>query len=61
MLGAAGIASEIAESAPGRANLMARQRGDGSAGGIVLHHHIAEKEQGTTRCYAETLLAMAGA
>jgi len=35
-----GIASETAESAPGRANLVARLRGDGSLGGIVLHHHI---------------------
>ena len=34
------IASETAESAPGRANLVARLRGDGSLGGIVLHHHI---------------------
>ena len=35
-----GIATEIAESAPGRANLVARVAGDGSLGGIVLHHHI---------------------
>ena len=35
-----GIASEIAESAPGRANLRARLPGDGSLGAIVLHHHI---------------------
>jgi acetylornithine deacetylase/succinyl-diaminopimelate desuccinylase-like protein len=35
-----GIASEVAESAPGRANLVARLAGDGSLGGIVLHHHI---------------------
>jgi acetylornithine deacetylase/succinyl-diaminopimelate desuccinylase-like protein len=35
-----GIASETAESAPGRGNLAARLRGDGSEGGIVLHHHI---------------------
>jgi len=35
-----GIASETAESAPGRGNLVARQAGDGSLGGIVLHHHI---------------------
>jgi acetylornithine deacetylase/succinyl-diaminopimelate desuccinylase-like protein len=35
-----GIASEIVESAPGRANLRARLAGDGSLGGIVLHHHI---------------------
>src|SRR5256886_5608481 len=35
-----GIASEIVESKPGRANLMARLRGDGSLPGIVLHHHI---------------------
>jgi len=35
-----GIASETVESAPGRANLVARLRGDGSLAGIVLHHHI---------------------
>ena len=35
-----GIVSETAESAPGRGNLVARLRGDGSEGGIVLHHHI---------------------
>ena len=35
-----GIESEIAESAPGRGNLVARVTGDGSLGGIVLHHHI---------------------
>ncbi len=35
-----GIASETVESAPGRANLVARLRGDGSLPGIVLHHHI---------------------
>jgi acetylornithine deacetylase/succinyl-diaminopimelate desuccinylase-like protein len=40
VLATAGIPSEIAESAPGRANLMARLPGDGSLGGIVLHHHI---------------------
>jgi acetylornithine deacetylase/succinyl-diaminopimelate desuccinylase-like protein len=34
------IASETVESAPGRGNLVARLRGDGSEGGIVLHHHI---------------------
>ncbi len=34
------IASETGESALGRANLVARLRGDGSLGGIVLHHHI---------------------
>ena len=28
------------ESAPGRANLVARLAGGGSLGGIVLHHHI---------------------
>src|SRR5262245_54243068 len=39
-LGADGIPSEVAESAPGRGNLMARLRGDGSFGAIVLHHHI---------------------
>lgn len=35
-----GLKSETVESAPGRANLMARLRGDGSLPGIVLHHHI---------------------
>src|SRR5438034_4797784 len=35
-----GITSEIVESAPGRANLMARLAGDGSLPGVVLHHHI---------------------
>ncbi|MCI0545802.1 MAG: M20/M25/M40 family metallo-hydrolase, partial [Candidatus Rokubacteria bacterium] len=35
-----GIESTTVEAAPGRANLMARLRGDGSEGGIVLHHHI---------------------
>jgi acetylornithine deacetylase/succinyl-diaminopimelate desuccinylase-like protein len=40
VLGAEGIASEVAESAPGRGNLVARLAGDGSLGGIVLHHHI---------------------
>ena len=40
VLDGAGMASETAESAPGRGNLVARVRGDGSLGGIVLHHHI---------------------
>ena len=40
LLAADGLASETAESAPGRANLMARTRGDGSLPGIVPHHHI---------------------
>jgi len=40
VLGGDGIASETAESAPGRGNLVARLKGDGSLGGIVLHHHI---------------------
>jgi acetylornithine deacetylase/succinyl-diaminopimelate desuccinylase-like protein len=35
-----GIASETVESAPGRANLVARLSGDGALGGIVLHHHV---------------------
>ena len=35
-----GIASEIVEAAPGRANLRARLAGDGSLGALVLHHHI---------------------
>ena len=40
VLGRAGIESRTVESAPGRANLVARVRGDGSLGAIVLHHHI---------------------
>jgi acetylornithine deacetylase/succinyl-diaminopimelate desuccinylase-like protein len=35
-----GIASRTVESAPGRANLVARLSGDSALGGIVLHHHI---------------------
>ena len=35
-----GIESRTVEAAPGRANLVARVRGDGSLGAIVLHHHI---------------------
>ena len=35
-----GIESEIVESGPGRANLRARLAGDGSLGGILLHHHM---------------------
>jgi acetylornithine deacetylase/succinyl-diaminopimelate desuccinylase-like protein len=35
-----GIAATVEESAPGRANVMARLRGDGALGGLVLHHHI---------------------
>jgi acetylornithine deacetylase/succinyl-diaminopimelate desuccinylase-like protein len=34
------IPATVEESAPGRANLVARLRGDGSLGGLVLHHHI---------------------
>jgi acetylornithine deacetylase/succinyl-diaminopimelate desuccinylase-like protein len=40
VLGGDGIASELVESAPGRANLRARVPGDGSLGGLVVHHHI---------------------
>lgn len=40
VLATAGIASETAEAGPGRANLVARLPGDGSLGGLVLHHHI---------------------
>jgi len=40
ILDAEGMAGEIAESAPGRGNLMARLDGDGSLPAIVLHHHI---------------------
>lgn len=35
-----GIESRSVESAPGRGNLVARLRGSGSRGGIVLHHHV---------------------
>ncbi|MBI1847834.1 MAG: M20/M25/M40 family metallo-hydrolase [Candidatus Rokubacteria bacterium] len=35
-----GIASETVEAGPGRANLVARLRGDGSLPAIVLNHHI---------------------
>jgi acetylornithine deacetylase/succinyl-diaminopimelate desuccinylase-like protein len=35
-----GIESETLEAAPGRASLRARLAGDGSLGGIVLHHHV---------------------
>jgi acetylornithine deacetylase/succinyl-diaminopimelate desuccinylase-like protein len=35
-----GLTSEVVESAPGRANLVARLPGDGGRPGIVLHHHI---------------------
>jgi acetylornithine deacetylase/succinyl-diaminopimelate desuccinylase-like protein len=40
VLASAGVDSLTAESAPGRANLVARLPGDGSLGGVVLHHHI---------------------
>jgi acetylornithine deacetylase/succinyl-diaminopimelate desuccinylase-like protein len=40
VLRADGIESHTVESAPGRANLVARLSGDGSLGGIVLHHHV---------------------
>src|SRR5207302_2200996 len=40
VLARAGIESRTVESAPGRANLVARVRGDGSLGAVVLHHHI---------------------
>src|SRR2546428_6653946 len=40
VLGRDGIASETVESAPGRANLVARLAGDGSLPVIVLHHLI---------------------
>ena len=35
-----GIDASIAEAAPGRANLVARLRGTGARGALVLHHHI---------------------
>ncbi|MBK9376705.1 MAG: M20/M25/M40 family metallo-hydrolase [Holophagales bacterium] len=40
LLARGGVASEIFEPEPGRANLYARLRGTGSAPGLVLHHHI---------------------
>ena len=40
VLDGAGVASETAESAPERGNLVARVRGDGALGALVLHHHI---------------------
>jgi acetylornithine deacetylase/succinyl-diaminopimelate desuccinylase-like protein len=40
VLGRNGIDSRTVESAPGRASLVARVRGDGSLGAVVLHHHI---------------------
>jgi acetylornithine deacetylase/succinyl-diaminopimelate desuccinylase-like protein len=40
VLAADGVFAEVAESAPGRGNAMARLPGDGSRGAIVLHHHI---------------------
>ncbi len=40
VLRANGIESQTVESAPGRASLVARLAGDGSLGGVVLHHHI---------------------
>jgi acetylornithine deacetylase/succinyl-diaminopimelate desuccinylase-like protein len=40
LLAREGIATTVEESAPGRANLLARLRGDGALGGLVLHHHI---------------------
>jgi len=40
ILRAEGLPSETAESAPGRANLIARLPGDGALPSIVLHHHI---------------------
>src|SRR5262249_36098014 len=35
-----GIESDTIEAAPGRGSLRARLAGDGSLGGIVLHHHV---------------------
>ncbi|HEV8438362.1 MAG TPA: M20/M25/M40 family metallo-hydrolase [Methylomirabilota bacterium] len=40
ILAADGIASETAESAPGRGNLVARHDGNGALPAVVLHHHI---------------------
>jgi len=48
VLGRDGIASEIAESAPGRGNLVARLPGDGSEGGIVLHHQLGTRSANST-------------
>jgi acetylornithine deacetylase/succinyl-diaminopimelate desuccinylase-like protein len=40
ILDAAGIASELDEPAPGRANLYARLPGSGAGPALLLHHHI---------------------
>jgi len=40
VLAAEGIAGEVVEAAPRRANLVARLEGDGSLPAVVLHHHI---------------------
>jgi acetylornithine deacetylase/succinyl-diaminopimelate desuccinylase-like protein len=40
MLEREGIEVDSVDAAPGRGNLAARLRGDGSRPGIVLHHHI---------------------
>ena len=40
LLAREGIAATVEESTPGRANVMARVRGEGALGGLVLHHHI---------------------
>ncbi len=60
VLAAHDIPSEIAESGPGRANLVARLAGAGSLGGIILHHHIDNVRAGA-RSYTEMLLAVAAA
>ena len=39
-LAAAGLEPEVLESAPGRANLVVRLRGDGSAGPLLLNGHV---------------------
>jgi acetylornithine deacetylase/succinyl-diaminopimelate desuccinylase-like protein len=62
ILRAEGLPSETAESAPGRANLVARLPGDGALPSVVLHHHIdVDNIVAGVRSYTEMLMAVAGA
>ena len=51
-----GVAATLLESAPGRANVVARLAGDGSAGPLLLHGHLdvvpAETEKWTAPPFA---------
>ncbi len=40
LLGPAGVETEVVEAAPGRGNLIARLRGDGSAAPLLLMGHL---------------------